>query len=157
MGDFCLQSDYFAMNKAKRIWPCFLHVLIYTACFLILTTSWKALLLIGVTHFILDHWPVILKRLIWAKNHLGPHFVYVPYDYCDVTGYFDNIKAEVDKDTDSHSHWVNEWTVKDKDGKDKRVTVPYLARLNYITIWLYIITDNFCHLAINYMALKYLG
>jgi hypothetical protein len=140
-----------AMNKSKKTFNCFVHVLIYTACFLILTTSWKALLVIGVTHFILDRWPVILKRIIWIKNHVGPHFLFVPYSKCDVTGYYDNIKNEVEG-KEYEAHYCNEW----KDGKGNRQVVSYNARLNYITIWLYIITDNSLHLFINYMALKYL-
>jgi hypothetical protein len=140
-GDYWLQSDYCAMNKSKRTWPCLVHVLLYTACFLILTTSWKALLVIGATHFIMDRWPIIIKRIIWLKNHLNPELSYVPFEKCDITGYYDNIKNEA---TDvMKSQWETTYN-------------GYGARLNYITIWLYIITDNSLHLFINYMALKYL-
>lgn len=151
-ADYGTQSGWQAMNKAKRVWPCIVHCTLYTLCFLILTTNWKALLVIGVTHFILDHWPVILKRTIWLKNHFGPWGKFVPYEKCSVTGYYDNLLNEIE-DKPYEKFYVNEW--ENKDGK--RMTVPYMARLNYITIWLYIITDNFFHLFINYMAIKYLG
>ena len=68
-GDYILQSDWMAMNKNKQSLPCLVHVIIYTSVFLLLTTSWKALLIIGGTHFILDRFPVIVRRLIWVKNN----------------------------------------------------------------------------------------
>lgn len=139
LGDYVLQSDYMAMNKSKRSWPCLVHVFIYTACFLLLTTSWKALLVIGGVHFILDRWHTPLKRLIWLKNHLGPGFKGVPFDKCQATGYYDNLLNEVT----GHSF-------------TSEIINGYAPRLNYITLWLYIITDNFLHLVTNYFALKYL-
>lgn len=138
-GDYLLQSDWCAMNKAKRTLPCLIHVLIYTACFLILTTSWKALLVIGGVHFILDRWPIIIRRLIWLKNHIGPGFKYVPFYKADATGCYDNLMADV-----LYKPYTRE------------VINGFSPRLNYITIWLYIITDNFLHLLTNYLALKYL-
>lgn len=133
-GDYILQSDWMAMNKNKQSLPCLVHVIIYTSVFLLLTTSWKALLIIGGTHFILDRFPVIVRRLIWVKNHIGPGFKFVPFNLCNVTGYYDGF------------------------GNNSNVQINgYSQRLNYVTIWLYIITDNFLHLSINYLALKYFG
>ncbi len=140
LGDFCFQSDWMAMNKNKRTFPCLIHVIIYTSCFLLLTTSWKALLVIGATHFILDRYPIIIKRLIWSKNHLGPWFKYVPYNKCNMTGYYDNVANEVNKLPITNDN-IN----------------GYTPRLNYVTVWLYIITDNFLHLTFNYLALTHLG
>lgn len=139
-GDYILQSDWMALNKSKRTLPCLVHVLTYTLTFLFLTTSWKALLVIGGVHFILDRFPIIIKRLIWLKNHIGPTGCFVPFSKCQGTGYYDNI--------------VNEVTDKPYT---KEVIDGFAPRLNYITIWLYIITDNFLHLLTNYLALKYLA
>jgi len=147
-GDYILQSDWMAMNKSKRSWPCLVHVILYTSIFLLLTTSWKALLVIGITHYIIDRYPTIVKRLIWYKNHLGPWFKFVPYDKCDMTGYYDNIKNEIERKDYETSYFVP---------INRKEDIRYDARLNYITVWLYIITDNLLHLSINYMALKYLG
>lgn len=133
-GDFVTQSDWMALNKAKKSIPCLIHVILYTACFLFLTTSWKALLVIGATHFIIDRFPIIVKRLIWFKNHINPTFSYVPFKYCDTTGYYDDSPYTTDKT--------------DVEG--------YAKRHFFITIWLYIVTDNLLHLTINYCALKYL-
>jgi len=135
-GDFIFQSDWMALNKSKRTLPCLIHVLLYTSIFLFVTTSWKALVVIGGTHFIIDRFPIIIRKLIWYKNHMNSTLSYPRYEYCDTTGYFD----------DSPYNTCKEGQV-DTGGK----------RHFYITIWLYIITDNLIHLFINYMALKYLG
>ncbi len=140
LGDFVLQSDWMAMNKSKRSWPCLVHVLIYTSCFLLLTFSWKALLVIGVTHFLIDRFHMPLRRLIWLKNHLGPGLKFVPFEKCKWTGYYDNLDAEA-----FHKSYTDE------------VINGFGPRLNYVTLWLYIITDNFLHLSINFLALKYLS
>lgn len=138
-GDFLFQSDYMAMNKSKRTLPCLVHVLTYTAVFLFLTTSWKALLVIGGVHFLLDRFPNIIRRMIWLKNHQGPGFKYVPFSTASVTGYYDNVLNEVTGQPYGNAN-VN----------------GFSPRLNYVTVWLYIITDNFLHLLTNYLALTYL-
>jgi hypothetical protein len=132
-GDYFLQPSWCALNKSKRSLPCLVHVLIYTACFLILTTSWKALLVIGLTHFILDRFPIIIKKLIWWREHLNPHFQYPTYESCDTTGFYDNSP-------------YNTW----KGGNWGE------ARPFCITVWIFIIIDNMFHLIINYFALRYL-
>lgn len=134
-GDYILQSDWMALNKSKRSWPCLVHVLLYTACFLFVTTSWKALGVIGVTHFLIDRFG-LARYLCWAKNHLGPlnnyghnplSFYaweeispYAPWHQCNVTGYSN-------------------------------------ARPIWLTVWLLIAADNTLHLTINYIALRYLS
>ena len=139
-GDYILQSDWMAMNKSKRSLPCLVHVILYTSVFLFLTTSWKALLVIGAFHFLFDRFPIIIRRMIWLKNHIGPGFKFVPFNKCAITGYYDNFVNGMvgEPNTDEH---IN----------------GYGPRLNYITIWLYIITDNALHLLTNYLAIKYLG
>lgn len=136
---FC-QSDWMALNKGKftkeGYIACATHCVLYTALFLFLTFSWKALLVIGLTHFIIDKFPIIIKRTIWLKNRLNPKFKFVPFKYCNITGYFDdltNAKTPIDEIKDYGT-----------------------PRLFTVTIWLYIITDNLFHLTINYFAIKYL-
>ena len=135
VGDYFLQSDWMAMNKSKKSWNCFVHCVLYTACFLVLTLSWKALLFIGITHFIFDRWPIIIKRLIWTKNHLNPRFSFVPFEYCDTTGYYDDSKYNTKSPDNVHLKMFGQ------------------PRLFIITIWLYIITDNTLHLICNLIAL----
>lgn len=139
-GDYVMQSDWMALNKSKKTLPCLVHVLIYTACFLLLTMSWKALLVIGATHFILDRWHTPMKRFIWLRGHLNPHLDYPEYGKCDTTGYYDDSIFNSVKATSG-------------DGSTERFHKP---RIFPISIWLYIIHDNFVHLTINYLALTYL-
>ena len=79
-GDFLLQNTWMGENKSKKTWICLLHVLIYTSVFLLLTTSWKALLFIGVTHFIIDRFqlPKYLIRLKTPGGKLYPSFGFKP-------------------------------------------------------------------------------
>jgi hypothetical protein len=147
--DFWLQTDWMAMNKSKKSWNCFVHVLIYTFCFLVLTTSWKALLFIGVTHFILDRWHVILRRMIWWKNHF-PTFKYPPFKYCNTTGYYD--------DSPHNTYYLiqNPKNAFDNEWNKSMIEKYGQPRLFFITMWLYIIQDNLLHLVCNLIALTLL-
>ena len=144
VGDFWLQSDWMALNKSKKTWNCLVHVLIYTACFTVLTLSWKALLFIGITHFILDRWHIILKRLIWFRGHF-PLGEYPPFVLCDTTGYFD--------DSPYNTRPFNKYTPEEQETLKKRYGNP---RLFFISMWLYIVHDNVLHLICNLIALTLL-
>jgi hypothetical protein len=144
-GDYVFQTDWMAMNKAKKTLPCLIHVLLYTACFLTLTLSWKALLFIGATHFIIDRFPVIVKRIIHFKNSVFRGNNYPLYEDCDTTGYYD--------DSPYNTHQFETLTPEYKDLYTRWYGKP---RHFFITIWLYIITDNLLHLTCNYIALTYL-
>jgi hypothetical protein len=136
-GDFYTQSDWMALNKSKRTIPCLTHVILYTACFFLLTFSWKALLIIGATHFLIDRFHTPLKRLIWWKNHIGPTWDYPQFEYCNTTGYYDDSPYNALKPS-------------------AETLAKYgTPRHFFITAWLYIICDNLLHLTINYLALKY--
>ena len=138
VGDYLLQSDWMAMNKSKRTIPCLDHVIVYTSVFLTLTTNLYALAIIGGVHFLLDRFPIIVRRLIWLRNHIGPTMKYVPFALCSITGCYDNVRNEVEN---------KPYTREQINGVS--------PRLNYVTVWLYIITDNLLHLLTNYLALKY--
>jgi hypothetical protein len=137
IGDYWIQSDWMALNKAKKTFNCLVHCLIYTSCFLLLTVSWKALAFIFLTHFIIDRFPIIVRKLIYWKNHfpLG----YPRWELCASTGYYDDSPYN---------------TVKPSKDIIKKIGLP---RHFFITIWLYIISDNILHLLCNFLALKYLS
>jgi len=135
-ADYILQSDWCALNKSKKTLPCLVHVLIYTLCFLFLTLSWKALLFIGTTHFIVDRFPIILRKLIFWKNHFPGG--YPQWGLCHSTGYYDDSPYNIMKPSDEDIK---------KYGKPRHF---------FITIWLYIISDNLFLLFCNFLALKYL-
>lgn len=75
LGDYVLQNDWEALNKTSRWLPAFTHAAKYTAAFLPVTKSPKALAVIGGTHLLIDHYRVAIP-LSWAKNQIG-----VPQDY----------------------------------------------------------------------------
>jgi hypothetical protein len=66
----------------------------------------------------------------------------VSLDKCNFTGYFDDVGHDIDP---------MKFPLKAADREHGE------PRLNYVTVWLYIITDNFLHLSINFLALKYLA
>lgn len=143
LGDYILgQSDWMALNKSRQTIPCLAHVILYTSFFLVFTFSWKALLFIGATHFILDRFPVIIKRLIWFKNHMNPTLDYPSFGYCNSTGYYDDSPYNSNKlPVDLNPEFVKRY------GKPRHF---------HITIFLYIVTDNTLHLICNFIALAFL-
>ena len=133
VGDYVLQSDLMASEKTKRSLPCFLHVLSYTLPFLFLTFSWKALLFIAATHFVIDRWR-LARHLAWIKNFMAPRW----------------IKASVTTSEDLEKLVRNlPWETCKGTGypPDKPV---------WLSVWLMIFTDNTCHLILNGIALKWL-
>ncbi|MBG0818735.1 DUF3307 domain-containing protein [Planomonospora sp. ID82291] len=71
IGDYIFQSDWMASHKTERWWPAIAHGATYMVPFLVLTRSPEALLVIGGTHIVLDHYRAA-KYVIWLKNQLGP-------------------------------------------------------------------------------------
>ena len=129
---FCTQGTYQAVNKNKKTAPALLHAFLYTLCFLVLTFSWKALLVIGITHFFIDRFS-IPKYLIFAKECIfNPKSWRATWASSNHNGYFDHV-GDV---------WGEENITK--------------MRPPFIAWWIYIITDNLFHLTINFLALKYL-
>lgn len=125
VADYWLQNDWMATNKKKKWFPAIVHGFIYTLPFLLLTHSFMALLVIGVTHIIIDHTDIVCK-LNQIKN----------WDFRQ-----DNY-AFLDSQTP-----LGEIMVPVKDG--------YFGRPFAIRVWLIIIQDNILHLLINYLAIKY--
>lgn len=136
IGDYFIQTDTWALNKKNKglfgFVCCLKHCLTYSLPFLLIG-SWQAVAVIFITHFAIDrtHW--LEYALAWKNG------VY-------------KIKLR---------------TFEVIDGVEKTIT-PYskkldisnfgfgLRRPQFITIWLYIITDNLLHIICNYIALKYL-
>lgn len=83
VGDYVVQSDWMAAEKTTRSWPAAAHAATYAACFLPLTRSWKALAVIGGTHFVIDRWR-LAKHVGWAKNQIAPKAYRPPHT---ATGY----------------------------------------------------------------------
>jgi len=54
VGDYVLQTRWMATQKLTRLLPAVVHGLLYTLPFLLITTSWPALVMIGLTHVVID-------------------------------------------------------------------------------------------------------
>ncbi len=86
VGDYLLQSDWMANEKTKKIFPALAHALFYTIPFLYITFSWKALLAIAVSHFVIDHFR-IARQVCWVKNFIAPKSYWYAWEDCNTTGY----------------------------------------------------------------------
>lgn len=71
VGDYLLQTHHQATEKTKKAWPAALHALTYTAAYIPLTRNWKALGVIGTTHFLIDRYR-LARHVVWAKNQFSP-------------------------------------------------------------------------------------
>lgn len=131
VGDYFIQTDTWALNKKKKglfgLWCCFIHCLTYSLPFLFIG-SWIAVSVIFVTHFIIDRTNLIAYILAFKNG------VY---------------KTESMGGTSFKSGIM----VKSLDITNFGFG---LQRPTFITIWLFIITDNLCHIICNYLALRYL-
>ena len=130
IGDFFLQTDYQALNKKKKgrlgLKQCLIHCTTYSLPFLFIA-SWKAVLAIFITHFIIDRTNIVAYALAIKNNVLKPFKIGNKIVY-HVGGFHYDI---------SNFGF----------GKEK----PFA-----MSIWLYIITDNLCHIICNYLSIMYL-
>lgn len=77
VGDYVLQTNHVARVKTKSSFVCLFHALLYTLPFLVL--SWTvyrsvvlaALVVIGVTHFVIDRWR-LARMFLWVRNQCSP-------------------------------------------------------------------------------------
>jgi hypothetical protein len=127
VGDYLLQSEYCALEKTKKSVAAFVHAVLYTIPFIFVTQKWYSLLMICISHFLIDRWR-LARYVCWAKNFLAPRWIEVqgdtkrlcnlPWVECSTTGY-----------TPGTPEWMS--------------------------TWLMIIIDNCIHILINALAIKY--
>ena len=84
IGDYVTQSDWMANNKTKRFLPAFVHAIIYSVPFLLIT-SLPAFSIISVTHFFIDRYR-LARYVVYVKEYLSPS----PYYPITATGYSDD-------------------------------------------------------------------
>lgn len=160
VGDYFIQSDWMATNKAKRNIPCFAHALFYTLVFLFITRDWAQLAVIGSTHYLIDRYSVA-KYLVYAHNFIAPCFkwdlnpkslnylkfvfwrAYPEFKYCQPFG-FVNIGG------------INTKAVAQGHPEElKKMRLKSFERPHYIQFVVYLIFDNTLHILINGLALTY--
>lgn len=71
VGDYVLQSEWMAINKARSTFAALVHVVCYTLPFVVLTQNPHALVLIAGTHFVIDRFG-IARYICTARNFLCP-------------------------------------------------------------------------------------
>jgi len=71
VGDYLLQGDWMANEKTKRWFPAVVHGFVYTLPFIFITQSIPALLIICLTHIVIDRYR-LAKYVIWFINQIGP-------------------------------------------------------------------------------------
>jgi len=133
VGDYVLQSDWMANEKTKRSVAAVVHALCYTIPFVFLTWSWQALLVVTVTHFVIDRWR-LARFVCWVKNFLSPRRTETPLDMFGGSDI---------------SLWWHPWA-------ECSGTGYHSSRPPWMAVWLMIIADNVMHVTINALALRYL-
>lgn len=73
IGDYLLQSHNVAINKTKNTLLCLVHCILYVLPFLLITHNWKALLIIGASHFVIDRFRIaayvnVVKNILLSFN-----------------------------------------------------------------------------------------
>jgi hypothetical protein len=184
-GDFVFQSDYLAQNKAKRSWPCFVHCLLYSLCFLPLcwvsawtepsftavhplsrsTILWPALYHHADIRWL--PWLVIFsthflidrfrlaRYVVWAKNFIGP------WSRMETVG---EAAMRMKAAGELSSPIAMPGELRGIKVQRIRLVSPLSecptgyppSTPIWMATWLTIICDNTLHLTINYLALRYL-
>lgn len=151
IGDYILQSDWMASEKTKKTTAALAHVLTYFLPFLFLTTSWKALLFIAGTHFIIDRWR-LARYVCWVKNWLAPRWI------TPTGGVGDPVTLAFPNGRDPHDPLKGGVVVvlRNRPWSQCAATGYPQDKPLFLTLWLMIITDNLMHVALNAVALRWL-
>lgn len=93
-GDYLFQSDWMANEKTKKWWPAIAHGITYTIPYALInllpdmwgSVSIPALLVIGSTHVLIDHYR-LARHVAWFKNQAAPKEYRSKWEDCQGTGY----------------------------------------------------------------------
>lgn len=83
-GDYVTQNDWMANSKTSSFYPAFVHALVYSLPFLVLSPSMLAFCAILFTHAVIDRYR-LAKYVIFAKEWLGDRTL--RWSECKQTGY----------------------------------------------------------------------
>lgn len=170
LGDYVFQSDYMASEKSKKSLAALIHAVTYTLSFLFLTQSWKALLVIAGTHFLIDRFR-LARYVCWVKNFLAPKYTRTNEYITLTTGDMPSVLKEGDVvqivTGENEGRYIVTKTasggfVMEKTQwwhfpwKECSATGYSQERPIFLSFWLMIIADNLAHILLNALALKYL-
>lgn len=71
VGDYLLQSHWMATEKTNKFSVALIHAIVYSLPLLFITRSITALVVIIVSHAVIDRWRLV-RYLCWLKNQIGP-------------------------------------------------------------------------------------
>lgn len=126
-----------ADEKTSKWFPALVHGFTYTIPFLFATQSIAALLVIALSHAIIDRYR-LAKYVIWFKNQLVPKRARFPWD-----------NSLHDKDGNMNLRMPNQ--LNDKSTGFPQSVPPWMS------VWLLIIVDNTIHVVLNTLAIIFLG
>lgn len=86
VGDYLIQSHWMAIEKTSKWLPAVAHGITYTLAYMLLTLNPWALLIIGGTHIIIDHYR-LARHVVFIKNFLGPRRTWPTWKDSNKTGY----------------------------------------------------------------------
>jgi hypothetical protein len=144
IGDYLFQSDWMASTKTSRSSAALAHVITYTVPFGALTTSWKALLFIAATHFVIDRWR-LARYVCWAKNFLAPRWIAQMRELSPAQWMRDGEKSESVVRLVRNLPWA-----------ECKATGYAPEKPAFMAVWLLIIADNVMHVLLNGVALRWL-
>jgi hypothetical protein len=84
IGDYITQSDWMAREKTKQKRAAFVHAMVYSLPFVLLTDSVWALWIIAFTHYLIDHYR-LARYVVFAKNWMTDRSL--KWADCAATGY----------------------------------------------------------------------
>ncbi len=84
VGDYLLQSDWMAQKKHSRLDAALVHVFFYTLPFLFITQEPIALILIALSHLVVDYFG-LARYVAWLKNRPWPGSR--PWKECRASGF----------------------------------------------------------------------
>lgn len=138
-GDYVVQTDHMARHKVKSTedpggtLEAAQHAALYTACYIPVTRNWKALVVIGGTHYLIDRYR-LAKYVVWARNQIAP--AESRYKFKDAGPFAQKQSAKPYGPESAGLYRVS------PDSPD------------WLSGWLLFIADNAMHLAINEWAVR---
>ena len=141
IGDYCLQSDWMALEKTRDSVPAFLHALVYSLPFLWFSPSPQAMAIIICTHFVIDRLR-LARFVVYAKNFLAPSETF-DWEGKPTVNEGGGLSGTMIK-----TRWWHPWA-------DCSATGSHKDRPAFLAVWLMIITDNAMHVLLNAAALKW--
>lgn len=136
LGDYVTQSDWMAQNKTSKYLPAVVHATVYTLPFILLTRSPAALFVMWLTHFLIDRFR-LARYVCFVKN-----LIFAPIS--------EHSERHVNSVGDVH------YIPKKYFWSECKATGYHPDTPIWLATGLMIIADNFMHLTINYLCLRYL-